>query len=130
MSRIFFAFFLAVLSTVIAAFGALLLKLGTNVAYDLKKLRLSVGLPRQALGLAIKNYKLVLGVFLYVLSTAPFLLSLKYADLSLIYPVVSLSYVWVMLLSYWFLGERINSYKLMSIIFIIIGVAFMGASAG
>ena len=60
--------------TVIGAFGALLLKLGSReFTLDFKKL--------------ITNYKLFLGIILYALATFPFIVAIRGSQLSVLYPV-------------------------------------------
>ena len=74
----------------------------------------------------IKNYYLFGGVALYALGTLLFIPALKGGDLSILYPFVSLSYIWVSLLSVKFLGEKMNKYKWVGILLIILGVTFIG----
>ena len=74
----------------------------------------------------LKNFNLILGLVLYVLSAIVFVISLRGGDLSLLYPLVSVSYVWVSLLSIKFLREKMNKYKWTGIAFIILGVSLIG----
>jgi len=95
--------------TIIGAFGALLLKLGSrNFVLNFKKL--------------ITNYKLFIGLFLYVVSTIPFIIAIKNAQLSILYPIVSAVYIWVALLSIKFLNEKMNKFKWAGIFTIILGI--------
>ena len=77
----------------------------------------------------LKNFNLILGLTLYVLSAVVFIFALRGGDLSLLYPLVSISYVWVSLLSVKFLGEKMNKYKWLGIGFIILGVSLIGAGS-
>jgi len=70
-----------------------------------------------------------LGAFLYGLSALLFVYGLRFGDLSSLYPVVGLSYVWVALLSVKYLGEKMNGYKWVGIILILIAVIFIGLGA-
>ena len=107
---------LVILGTIIGSFGALMLKLGSNkLSFNPIKL--------------IKNWKLILGCFLYFLSTIPFIIALKFADLSLLYPFVATSYIWVTILSIYALKEKMNVWKWAGITAIIIGVIFIGLGA-
>lgn len=101
--------------TLITATGQLLFKLGLN------KLDLSL------LGL-ITNYTLILGFFLYGIGAAMLIISLKYGELSVLYPIVSLSFVWVTILSFSVLNEHIGFLKFLGVLFIILGVSFIGRS--
>jgi len=74
----------------------------------------------------ISNYYLLGGVSLYALGTLLFIPALKGGDLSVLYLFVALTYIWVSLLSVKFLGEKMNSIKWFGILFIIIGVSFIG----
>lgn len=100
---------LVILGTIIGAFGALLLKMGSqNFTLNIKKL--------------ITNYKLFFGLVLYAISTIPFIIAIKNSQLSLLYPIVSASYIWVALLSIKFLKEKMNKFKWLGIFIIIIGI--------
>lgn len=74
----------------------------------------------------LTNWQLFTGLFLYGIAAVLLILALKYGELSILYPIISLSFVWVNLLSMKFLGELIPLIKWIGIIFIIIGVSFIG----
>ena len=107
------AILLVVIATLVGAFGPILLKKAS--ARKLSKI-----------SSLIKNYYLFGGVALYALGTLLFIPALKGGDLSILYPFVSLSYIWVSLLSVKFLGEKMNKYKWVGILMIILGVTFIG----
>ena len=71
------------------------------------------------------NKNLMIGVGLFCLSSVFYVGAMKYGELSLLYPITSLSYIWISLLSVKFLGERMNRYKWLGILLIIIGVALI-----
>ena len=73
----------------------------------------------------IKNWHAILGVLFYGLSSIIFIIVLKMTDLSIAYPMTSMSYIFVTIFSYKFLGEKINKYKMMGIVLIIIGVVLV-----
>jgi len=104
---------LVVLGTLVGAFGPILLKKAS--AKRLSKL--------SALA---TNYPLFGGVALYALGTLLFIPALKGGDLSVLYPFVALAYIWVSLLSVKFLGEKMNKFKWLGILLIIIGVSLIG----
>lgn len=101
-----------IVATFIGAFGSLFLKKG------------SANLHRNPLK-QLKNHELLLGILLFGLSSIFYVWALQYANLSLIYPITSLTYIWISLLSIKYLDEKMNSYKWLGIIFIIIGVFFI-----
>jgi len=115
MATSLWAVILTVIVTVIGAFGALLLKLGSKKLsfYPIK---------------LIKNYKLIFGFFLYGISTTLFIIALKGGELSVLFPLISLGYIWVSLISTKFLGERMNIFKWVGIALIVLGVSLVGIS--
>lgn len=100
-------------ATLVGAFGPILLKKASA-----KKL--------SKLSSLMKNYPLFGGIALYGLGTLLFIPALKGGDLSILYPFVALTYIWVSLLSVKFLGEKMNLMKWLGIVFIILGVSFIG----
>lgn len=104
---------LVTLGTLIGSFGALFLKLGSkNFSMSPTKI--------------IRNWHLILGCFLYLVSSIPFIISLKFGPLSVMYPFVATSYIWVTCLSIIVLKEKMTFFKWLGIISIIAGVAFIG----
>lgn len=96
-----------IISSIIGAFGALLLK---KAAPELK--------------LKIKylfNSKLISGIFLYFVAVIAFIWLLKTVDLSLLYPMTSMTYIFTIAFSVWLLKEKMNKYKWISITLIIMG---------
>lgn len=100
------AIILVFISTLFAAWGSLYLKKG-SIKFGLKSLL---------------NGKLILGGIIYLLSTVFFIFALKRGEVSILYPMTSLSYIWISLISVKFLKEKMNKFKIMGIIFIILGV--------
>lgn len=103
---------LVIVATIIGAFGALYLKLGSATA----KISFNV----------VKNSKLVLGFVLYGISSILFIAALRSGELSVLYPFVSFSYVWIALLSMKFLKEKMNLWKWAGIAAIVLGVSLIG----
>ena len=73
-----------------------------------------------------KNIDLLLGVFMYGISTIIFIPALKGGELSVLYPLVALVYIWTSLLSVKYLHEKMNVYKWSGILIIMIGVGLIG----
>jgi drug/metabolite transporter (DMT)-like permease len=70
--------------------------------------------------------KLIAGVLFYGMATVFFIPALKGGELSVLYPLVATTYIWVSLLSVRFLNEKMNKFKWIGILSIILGVAFIG----
>ncbi len=66
---------------------------------------------------------------MYGISTIIFIPTLKYGQLSVLYPLVATSYMWTTLVAVKFLGEKMNRFKWIGIILIIIGVSLIGMGA-
>ena len=108
---------LLLISTMIAAVGSLFLKLGAA----------QFVIPKSLLTAwhTLKNWRLILGLALYVFGTVFFILALRLGKLSMIFAMTSLSYVFVTVLSALFLHERINGYKLAGVALIVVGVVLV-----
>ena len=104
---------LVIISTVMGSVASLFLKLGA------KHIRL------KELFKILQNWKLILGIVLYILSAVVFIASLRLGELSIVYPLTSISYIFVTILSALVLKERINVYKICGIGFIILGVVLV-----
>ncbi|MFH1289813.1 MAG: EamA family transporter [Nanoarchaeota archaeon] len=70
----------------------------------------------------LKNYKFLVGAFLYAISAALFVYSLKHGNLSLLYPIIATSYIWVALFSTIILNEPFPVIKWLGIGLIIFGI--------
>lgn len=93
---------------ILGSIGSLFLKKGSKkFTLNLKKL--------------IRNKEIIFGLLLFITSTAFYVPALKFGNLSIVYPLTSLSYVIISLLSVKYLGEKMNHFKWIGIIFIIIG---------
>ena len=74
----------------------------------------------------IKNYNLIIGMLLYGLGAIIMIYSLKHGEVTVLYPIITLSYVWVSILSVYFFNEIMNSLKWTGVIFVVIGIMFIG----
>jgi undecaprenyl phosphate-alpha-L-ara4N flippase subunit ArnE len=109
------AFFLVVVTTVLATGAQFFLKSGV------------AALPAQmTLSAVITDIPLLFGVFLYGLGAFIMVLALKGGDVSGLYPVVSTSFVWVALLAHFLLGEAVHWLRWTGIIIIIAGIFVIG----
>ena len=105
---------LIILGSFFVGFAPILIKKGVNKIKSFK------------IKYFIKNYNLILGIFVYLLSYFITLPALRNGDLSILYPFMSLAYVWVCFFSIKFLNEKMNPIKWSGTIMIIIGVSIIG----
>jgi multidrug transporter EmrE-like cation transporter len=80
---------------------------------------------RFALGI-LSNPKTFCGYALYGVNTFLIAVALKGRELSRLYPIIALTYVWVTMLSLFVLGEHMNFFRGMGIVFIVLGVSILG----
>ena len=104
----FIAIVLVIVSTLLAAFGSLFLKKSS------KEFNLSIK--------GILNKNLIFGGIIYVLSTLFFIAALRRGEVSILYPITSLSYIWVSIISVLLLKEKMNKFRYIGILLIMIGV--------
>lgn len=74
------------------------------------------------------KWPIVLGLFLYGISTILWILALKKVELSYAYPMVSLGYVFVFIASYFIFNEAMNWLKIGGLIFIMAGIVLVAKS--
>jgi len=103
---------LTALSALIGSIGQVEFKRGTE----------SLQLDIQAI---LTNYHLIVGLFLYALSTLIYIYSLSKGRLSIVYPIIATSYIWATLFAWMFLKEPINHINLAGIILILLGVTLI-----
>jgi len=106
-------FLVVIFASLLGASGATLLKTGSS--------EFSLNISR-----LIRNRSLAAGIGLYIVASIIFVYALKHGELSILYPVISTSYIWAALFSVRFLNERMNRYKWLGILLIIIGVFTIG----
>jgi drug/metabolite transporter (DMT)-like permease len=102
---------LVLFASVVGSFGAVFLKLGA--------VRLS-GIP------SLLNWRLMLGVGLYLGSSVFYGWGIKNGQISVLFPMVSLGYVWTMVWARLFFKERFTRQKFMGLGMILLGVLFVG----
>lgn len=71
------------------------------------------------------NYKLVVGVVLYLLSSVFFVMGVKNGEVTLLYPLVSLGYVWTLFWSNLVFREPLTKTKFAGVGVIIFGVVLL-----
>jgi drug/metabolite transporter (DMT)-like permease len=97
----------------IGSFGAVFLKIGAG--------HLGKGLAS-----LLKNWRLALGVALYLLSSVFYLIGVSKGDLSTLYPMVSLGSIWTLIWSKLILGEAITRTKILAVAIILAGCVLLG----
>ena len=102
--------FLVLVSSFIGSFGAVYLKLGAEHM-------------RPGIKGIISNWRLGLGIALFLLSSVFFVMGVAQGELTILYPMVSLGYIWTLLWAYIFFKEPFNRSKVIGLILIIGGVA-------
>lgn len=99
-------------ASVVGSFGSVFLKFGA--------MRINSNL------LSFVNSRLILGVTLYLGSSAFYVLGLRGGPVSVLYPMVSLGYIWTLFWSKIFFGEALNRYKFAGLGLILVGVCLVG----
>ena len=77
----------------------------------------------------LKNWKLILGGSIYIVSGIITIIAFKGGELSVLYPLVATIYIWTLIFSIAFLKEKMNIYKWLGILLIVLGVSFIGAGS-
>ncbi len=93
--------------TFIGSFGALFLKIGAG--------------HLTSLGSVFKNWRLALGVTLYLLSSVFYLVGVSKGDLSALQPMVAIGSIWTLMWSKIVLGEPITRTKMAAVGIILVG---------
>ncbi|MBS1267244.1 MAG: 4-amino-4-deoxy-L-arabinose-phosphoundecaprenol flippase subunit ArnE [Candidatus Woesearchaeota archaeon] len=102
-----------VIGCMAGAYASILMKKGADsLEFNIKSL--------------FNNKHLINGVLIYGMGTILYIIALRGGELSILYPLNSTTYIWVALLSQKILGEKMNTYKWLGILFILIGVSFIG----
>jgi multidrug transporter EmrE-like cation transporter len=97
----------------LGSFGAVFLKSGAT--------RLEMNVKSIA-----TNWRLVLGIAIYLLSSVFFVFGLRKGELSVLYPLVALGYMWTVVWSRVFFGEPLTRAKFVAVGLILVGIAFLG----
>ena len=106
---------LVFLASFIGSFGAVFLKFGAGRLHrDLKTV--------------IYNWRLAVGIALYLLSFVFYYLGVREGELSVLYPMVSLGYIWTLVWSKMFFAEPISRRKVSGLALIIAGIIVLNLS--
>ena len=69
---------------------------------------------------------ILIGFFCYGIGAIGMILAFRYGSFSVIHPMISTNYIFAFIIAYYFLGEQINTPKILGLVFIMIGVLFLG----
>jgi len=115
---------LVVVNVILGVIGQFFLKKGMILVGDTL-----TGSPLLFFFKAFTSPFIIGGLGFYIVSLLIWLVVLSKVDLSLAYPLISLSYVFVILISWLFLGESMNLFRILAVACIMIGVTLLGQSA-
>ena len=96
----------------IGSFGAVFLKKGA-------------GLLHRDLASVIGNWRLALGIALYLFSFVFYFLGVREGELSVLYPMIALGYIWTMIWSHFVFAEPITHRKIGGLGLIIVGIVLL-----
>lgn len=99
-----------------------------SLKFGMGKLESGAGVGLQFYLRAFANSYILFGFFLYALSSLLWLAVLSRLPLSLAYPALSVSYVLILFLSRYVLGESVGAFRIIGVVLICLGVAFIGKS--
>jgi undecaprenyl phosphate-alpha-L-ara4N flippase subunit ArnE len=112
MSPLMRSMILVFVASVIGSFGMAFLKMGANL------------LTRSIW--SFLNTKLLIGIALFLGSSAFYAMGIKGGQLSVLYPMVSLAYVWGLVWAKIFFNEPLTKQKFAGLGLILLGVFFVG----
>ena len=102
---------LVLFGSVIGSFGAVFLKLGA---------------VRLTNFWSLLNWRLALGVGLYLGSSVFYGMGIRHGQLSVLFPIVSIGYVWTLLWARIFFKERFTQPKIMGLALVLFGCCLVG----
>ena len=113
MNTPFSSMALVLVGSVIGSAGAVFLKSGAHA------------LTRQWSSLVF-NWKLMLGIATYLISSVLFVKGMSHGELSVLFPMVSLGYICTLAWSTLFFGEKITRLKVYGMALILAGIVCLG----
>ena len=102
----------------------MLLILFTTLLTSSAQILYKLGIPSLKFDLMsiITNYYLIGGLALYGIGAILMIISFRGGEVSVLYPIIATSYIWVSILSVYFLGEHMNSFRWIGVFIIIAGI--------
>ena len=74
----------------------------------------------------LTNWKLALGLGLYLISTVFYIKGIAHGEISILFPLVSLGYIWTAIWSKLFFGESMTTAKYAGLALILVGCVLLG----
>ena len=71
------------------------------------------------------NWQLGISLVLYVIAMIIYMLMLRTFNVSIVYPLTSISYIFTMLMAKFFLGEAIEKWSWLGVLFVMLGVGLI-----
>ena len=102
---------LVLFGSVVGSFGAVFLKLGA---------------VRLTGVMSLLNWRLALGVALYLASSVFYAFGIRHGQLSVLFPMVAVGYIWTLLWARLFFHERFTRSKLLGLGLVLGGVVLVG----
>lgn len=90
-------------------------------------LKAGAGRLHRDLTTLIFNYRLIAGIFLFLVSSYFFILGVRKGELTVLYPMMSLGYLWTLIWSRIFFGEPLTKNKFLGIGMILSGIVLLFA---
>jgi undecaprenyl phosphate-alpha-L-ara4N flippase subunit ArnE len=103
-------------------FSSMVLVLFASVLGSIGAVFLKLGAARLSNIWALLDWRLAIGVGLYLASSVFYGLGIKNGQISVLYPMVSLGYIWTLGWGRLIFNERFTSQKLKGLGFILLGV--------
>jgi len=103
---------LVLLASFIGSFGAVFLKSGA-------------GKLHRQLRTLFFNWRLAMGVVMFLISSFFFVLGVRKGELTILYPMVALGYVWTLIWSRVFFKEPFTGFKFVGVGLILVGIVVL-----
>ena len=71
------------------------------------------------------NWRLLLGMGLYLVAMVLFLYALRFGEVSRLYPLIASSYIWIAILAAILLRERVTPLTIAGILCIVLGIGIL-----
>ncbi|MDP4143926.1 MAG: EamA family transporter [Bacillota bacterium] len=100
-------YLLCLLLTICSSFGGFFLKKST--------------IKQGGMSAIIRDINLYVGIIIYICGALLNVIVLRYLPYTIVMPISSIAYIWTILISYYFLNEKMKVKKIIGIFFILTG---------
>ena len=107
----FWSVILVISSTVLSSLGSFYMKVASKSMDDIK---------------TVINMPLIGALSLHTLSAVVGVIAYRGGELTVLVPLASLNYIWASLLAIKYLGEKMNTWKWIGVVSIMLGISIMG----